>query len=84
MPDKIAELTHSALSGDFKKSREINTQLYEINKVLFCETNPSPIKTAMYLSGLLECLEFRLPLVEMKKENIALLEKTLQKYEVLK
>lgn len=84
LPDKIAELTHSALNGDFKKSREINTQLYEINKVLFCETNPSPIKTAMYLTGLLDCLEFRLPLVEMKKENIALLEKTLQKYEVLK
>lgn len=84
LPDKIAALTHSALNGDFKKSREINTQLYEINKVLFCETNPSPIKTAMYLTGLLDCLEFRLPLVEMKKENIALLEKTLQKYEVLK
>lgn len=84
LPDKIVELTHSALNGDFKKSREINTQLYEINKVLFCETNPSPIKTAMYLTGLLDCLEFRLPLVKMKKENIALLEKTLQKYEVLK
>lgn len=84
LPDQISLLSKSAMNGDYQTSKEINTKLYELNKVLFCETNPVPIKTAMYLSGLLEDLEFRLPLVSMRKENIALLEKTLQEYEVLK
>ncbi|GAA7258782.1 4-hydroxy-tetrahydrodipicolinate synthase [Helicobacter cholecystus] len=84
LPDQIALLSKSAINGDFQTSKEINTKLYDLNKILFCETNPIPIKTAMYLSGLLENLEFRLPLVEMKKENMMLLEKTLQNYEVLK
>ena len=84
LPDQIVLLNTSMMNGDFQTSKEINTRLYDLNKALFCETNPIPIKTAMYLSGLLENLEFRLPLVGMKKENIVLLEKTLERYEVLK
>lgn len=84
LPDQIVLLNTSMMNGDFQTSEEINTRLYDLNKALFCETNPIPIKTAMYLSGLLENLEFRLPLVGMKKENIVLLEKTLERYEVLK
>ncbi|MCE3047249.1 4-hydroxy-tetrahydrodipicolinate synthase [Helicobacter kayseriensis] len=83
LPDKISDLTHCATDGEFERAREINEELYAINKALFCETNPVPIKTAMFLSGLIETLEFRLPLVALKKENLTMLEKILEKYEVL-
>lgn len=54
LPNKIAELTHSILKQrDFDKSHNLNNELYIINKALFCESNPIPIKAAMYLSGLL-------------------------------
>ncbi|WP_027327034.1 4-hydroxy-tetrahydrodipicolinate synthase [Helicobacter pametensis] len=83
LPDKISYLTHCATEGNYNEARKVNEELYEINKVLFCETNPVPIKTAMYLSGLIESLEFRLPLVSLKQENLSMLEKTLEQYEVL-
>ena len=82
LPQEIADLTHCALQGDMKKSYEINTKLYEINKVLFCESNPIPIKAAMFLAGLLKNLEYRLPLVAPSKENMDKIHKILQKYEV--
>lgn len=83
LPDKIARLVHCVAQNDFLQARQINEELYAINRVLFCETNPVPIKTAMYLSGLIKNLEFRLPLVQLTKENLILLEKTLEEYEVL-
>jgi len=47
LPNRIADLIHSALKGDFDTSRAINEELYDINKVLFIESNPIPIKYAM-------------------------------------
>lgn len=82
LPDKIKSLVDSAKSGDFIKSRSINAELFAINKALFCETNPIPIKTAMWLCGLIETLEFRLPLSPIKRENLAFLESIIKQYEV--
>ena len=84
LPNMIAELTKLALDEKYKEAKAINDKLYNINKALFCESNPIPIKAAMYLSGLLENLEYRLPLVEPSKQSMQLLEKVLQEYEVLK
>ncbi len=83
LPDKIAMLVHAGLAGQFDTAKMINDELFEINKALFCESNPIPIKAAMYLAGLLESLEYRLPLVPPSDEHMELLKKTLQKYEVL-
>ncbi len=82
LPDRILHLVDSIKTGNYKEALRENANLFEINKVLFCETNPIPIKTAMWLCGLIESLEFRLPLVPMNKEHLALLENTLKKYEV--
>ena len=84
LPDKIAMLVHAGLAGQFDTAKMINDELYEINKALFCESNPIPIKAAMYLAGLLESLEYRLPLVPPSEEHMELIEKTLQKYEVVR
>ncbi len=83
LPDKIAMLVHAGLAGQFDTAKMINDELYEINKALFCESNPIPIKAAMYLAGLLESLEYRLPLVPPSDEHMELLKKILQKYEVV-
>ena len=82
LPDQIAQLTHFALAGDFHKAKAINDSLYEINKILFCESNPIPIKAAMYLAGLLDTLEYRLPLCAPSKENMKRIEETLKKYTI--
>jgi 4-hydroxy-tetrahydrodipicolinate synthase len=83
LPDMKANLTHAALEGDFKKSKTINDQLFEINKVLFCESNPIPIKAAMYIAGLTDTLEFRLPLVPPSSENMKKIENVMKKYKIV-
>lgn len=82
LPDEIANLTHYATNGDMQKSLHINTKIYALNKILFCESNPIPIKAAMFLAGLLENLEYRLPLVPPSKENMAKIQQIIEQYEV--
>lgn len=82
LPDQTAKLTHLALQGDYHGAKAINDALYEINKVLFCESNPIPIKAAMYLAGLIPSLEYRLPLTKPSNENLKELEKVLKKYKI--
>ncbi|WP_456469888.1 4-hydroxy-tetrahydrodipicolinate synthase [Caminibacter sp.] len=80
LPKKIANLVHSALKGDFLTSREINEELYELNKILFIESNPIPIKYAMFEAGLIPSLEYRLPLVEPSEESKKKIKAVLKKY----
>ena len=80
LPNKIANLVHSALKGDFLTSREINEELYELNKILFIESNPIPIKYAMFEAGLIPSLEYRLPLVEPSEESKKKIKAVLKKY----
>jgi 4-hydroxy-tetrahydrodipicolinate synthase len=60
----------------------MNDKLYPINKVLFLESNPVMIKAAMYIAGLIETLEFRLPLVGPSLENMKKLEEIMKNYEI--
>ena len=83
LPNLKAELTHAALKGDLKRSKELNDKLYPINKVLFCESNPIPIKAAMYIAGLIESLEYRLPLVPPSKENMKKIEEVMKNYDIV-
>ncbi|HIP58980.1 MAG TPA: 4-hydroxy-tetrahydrodipicolinate synthase [Campylobacterales bacterium] len=82
LPDLKSGLVHTALKGEFKKSKAINDMLYPINKVMFCESNPIPIKAAMYIAGLVPTLEYRLPLVPPCSENMKKIEQIMSKYEI--
>lgn len=82
LPDMKSELVHKALSGDFAASKALNDKLYPINSIMFCESNPIPIKAAMYIAGLISTLEYRLPLVQPSIENMKAIEKVLTHYEI--
>ncbi|MBL0687098.1 MAG: 4-hydroxy-tetrahydrodipicolinate synthase [Sulfurospirillum sp.] len=82
VPDKITNLTHAAIDGNYDKAKKINDKLYPLNRVLFCESNPIPIKAAMYIAGLLDVLEYRLPLTEPSKENMSKIEKVIKQYNI--
>lgn len=83
-PEKLKEMCDSAKNGDYKRAKAINDELYEVNKVLFCETNPIPIKAAMHIAGLLPELEYRLPLTKPEKETMKDLEEVLKKFDIAK
>jgi 4-hydroxy-tetrahydrodipicolinate synthase len=82
LPDLKSELVRKALSGDFKGSKALNDKLFPINKTLFLESNPIMIKAAMYIAGLIDTLEYRLPLVAPSSENMKKLEEIMKNYEI--
>ncbi len=84
LPNLKSKLVHDVQSGDYASAKKINEDLFELNKVLFCESNPIPIKAAMYIAGLLDTLEFRLPLTAPSADTMKKLEETLKNYEVIK
>ena len=75
-PKKIIDICNSYFSGDRKMSRMRQLALLNFAKLMFKETNPSPIKYAMSLCGLCS-EEVRLPLAppeeSLKKEIAALI-----------
>jgi 4-hydroxy-tetrahydrodipicolinate synthase len=63
-PGLMAEMVDTFATGDTARAREIHYRLWELFKVLFIETNPIPVKTALAMMGKIE-EEFRLPLCGM-------------------
>ncbi|AXH15424.1 4-hydroxy-tetrahydrodipicolinate synthase [Malaciobacter mytili LMG 24559] len=84
LPNYKSKLVHSVFNKDFETAKKINDDLYAINKALFVESNPIPIKAAMYLAGLISTLEYRLPLTPPSRETMRKLEDVLKGYEVIK
>lgn len=82
LPDLKSELVRKAFSGDFAASKALNDKLFPINKALFLESNPIMIKAAMYIAGLIDTLEYRLPLVAPSSENMKKLETVMKNYEI--
>jgi len=82
LPNLISDLIHSAQDEDFETSKAISDQLYDINKVLFIESNPIPIKAAMYIAGLIDTLEYRLPLTPPTAEHMRQIETVIKQYEI--
>ncbi|MBE3591579.1 MAG: 4-hydroxy-tetrahydrodipicolinate synthase [Thermoanaerobacter sp.] len=83
IPAKIHEMTTAYLNGDIERARDMQLELNPLNKALFIETNPIPVKTAMNLMGF-NVGPLRLPLVEMSDKNLEYLKSVLTKYGLLK
>lgn len=82
LPDLKSDLVAKALAGDLAGSKALNDALFPINKALFLESNPVMIKAAMYIAGLLDTLEYRLPLVLPSNENMKRLENVMKNYTI--
>lgn len=78
VPKEMKKLYVSFVSGDIERAAETQSALTPLEKLLFCETNPVPVKTALHYMGLCE-KRFRLPLCEMAEENEKLLVNELAK-----
>jgi len=83
LPREVAELTHAALDGDWKRARDVHWKLFPICRAMFMETNPIPIKEAMAMVGMIRA-EWRLPMCPMSDANRERLRKVLVSAGVLK
>jgi 4-hydroxy-tetrahydrodipicolinate synthase len=83
LPREVAEMTHAALEGDWKRARDLHWKLFPICRGVFIETNPIPVKEAMAMLGLIRP-EWRLPMCPMSDANREKLRKVLVQAGVLK
>ncbi len=78
VPKLHSDMVHAALKGNLEKARALHREHLDLAQVLFIETNPIPVKTALALMRKIE-LEFRLPLCPMQKANAEKLTISLKK-----
>ncbi len=82
LPKLCAELWDAHVAKKISRCQELHHELLKINNVLFIETNPIPVKTALALMG--RCTEeLRLPLVELKEDNKKRLKECLKQYHLV-
>jgi len=81
-PRGVVEMTIAALSGDWKRARELHFKYYRLFCDLFIDTNPIPVKAAMAMLGQIEEV-YRLPLCAMGSEPKARLRECLEELELL-
>jgi 4-hydroxy-tetrahydrodipicolinate synthase len=73
-PGVLAEMCEAVFRNDMAAARKLHDQLLEINKAVFFDTNPIPMKYMMKKLGLLAENEHRLPMVPATAELAAKLD----------
>ena len=82
VPDKMVEMYRNFVEGNLKRAMELHHWLYPLSKVLFIDTNPIPVKTALSFMGKME-KEFRLPLCPTTPEKEAKIKEVLTRLGVI-
>jgi 4-hydroxy-tetrahydrodipicolinate synthase len=74
IPREMAELTRCALDGDSTRARGLQRKYLALMQANFLESNPMPVKCVLAMMGRIE-ENYRLPMVKVKPETRAKLEK---------
>lgn len=67
-PGPLAEMCEAVWRGDLKTARDLHHRLHEINKAVFYDTNPIPMKYMAKRLGIIPANEHRLPMVPATPE----------------
>jgi 4-hydroxy-tetrahydrodipicolinate synthase len=74
IPKEMAEMTRAALANDWATARRLHRKYLALMQANFIESNPLPVKAVLAMMGKIG-EHYRLPLVPMKKDTRAKLEK---------
>ena len=74
IPRKMSEMTRAALSNDWKKARTMLRKYLPLMQANFLESSPMPVKAVLAIMGMIG-ENYRLPMVPVKPETRAKLEK---------
>ena len=82
IPKLCSQIYEFWIKGNIKECMKINMAIFQLNKVLFLESSPSPVKYALSLLG--RCKnKLRLPMVGIKKENQIIIKRALKSLKLL-
>jgi len=82
-PRAMKDLTQAALKGDMPRALEKQVAMAELNRAMFIETNPGPVKAAVALLGKAGP-ELRLPLAPVSEANLAKVRDAMVRFGLLK
>jgi 4-hydroxy-tetrahydrodipicolinate synthase len=82
VPRLMADLVAAALKKDFEAALALQLKLQPLHRLLFCESNPIPVKMALFQMGRFTT-EIRAPLTPMTEGNAAKLKDELKKLKLL-
>lgn len=82
VPKQVLRMVRAFSVGQLEEARKTFYQLLPLIKAAFIETNPIPIKAMMALCGK-PAGPVRLPLCELRPQNLPLLEKVLEELQLL-
>ncbi len=81
-PRQVHDVCAAALAGDREKAAAINEPLMILHKTLFVESNPIPVKWALYEMGLIPP-GIRLPLTFLSEKNRSVVREAMQQAGIL-
>ena len=81
VPDIVSEIC-KVVDTNYSKAKELDESLEVLNKNLFCESNPIPVKWALYKMGMIK-RGIRLPLIELNDSFKEPLENSLKKLNLI-
>jgi 4-hydroxy-tetrahydrodipicolinate synthase len=82
IPAEMARMARAALANKWDTAREIFRKYLPLMQANFIESNPGPVKAALAMMGRIEEI-YRLPLVPMKKDTRAKLERVVSELGLL-
>ena len=82
VPSKIADLCKACMEGNLSDAKKLHYHLFDLNNIMFIETNPVPVKTALALMGKINN-ELRLPLTPLGDSNLLKLKNLLKQLEII-
>ncbi len=78
-PEPLVELVESYWRDNPTRALELHRRIVPLAKAMFLETNPAPVKCALWLEGKIQN-ELRLPLVPVKVETREAVNKAMRAY----
>jgi 4-hydroxy-tetrahydrodipicolinate synthase len=83
IPEEFTQMMHASIHGEVQKARELFFKYRQLMDLMFIESNPIPVKTALAAMGLIE-EAFRSPLCTMEEKNKVLLINELKSLGIVK
>jgi 4-hydroxy-tetrahydrodipicolinate synthase len=82
-PRQMKELVTAARKGDFARALERQVAMADLNRMMFVETNPGPVKAAVAALGKASG-DLRLPLAPVSDGNLAKVREAMVRFGILK
>ena len=76
-PKLCKEIQDLCANNDYQSALKLQNNLFNLSNAMFCESNPVPVKYALYKLGIFRSQECRLPLVELMENSKKIVDKCL-------